>query len=263
MGMDPGMAGGMDAMEMGGMEGMGRAGGDGKGNALLEGRYVDENGYPISAGRHLEQPPYAEFKMMMVRMNLYMHQRHLSDLMVECANSAMPVEVVRVRLNPDSGGTSELDGSGTRGSYAEPGGNRPRIVRGGEGDAQHALDEEHDYIDVELFGIIYIYNRPDREKLGSGTAGTEVAAETAEGEAEPPGALEVEPSTETIPEGEPEAATPGTPDAEPAAPRVPSGGAPQPATPPGERTAPADAPTADAASAPTSPPAAAAEGASP
>jgi len=185
---------------------------DTAGGSLLDGRYVDESGYPLTAQQHLTQPPYAEFKMMMVRMDLYLHQRHLADLMVECANSPMPVEVARVRLNPNEGSGGELDGSSNVGrGNSERRRSGPRIVRSGEG-GESALDEERDYIDVELFGIIYIYNRPDREKLGSGAAGAE-APDEAPAETAPDG---------TTPGAEPPATQP--PGMQPAAPTAPPGG---------------------------------------
>jgi len=224
--------------------------GDGNGDSLLHHRYVDQNGFPITAERAKNQPPYAEFKMMMVRMDLDMHQRHVTDLLVECANSAMPVEVVRVRMNPGADGGGLLDGTGSqrRRNERTPGGGgfgRPRITGGDRGgrDETDFAEDSNSYHNVEVFGIIYIYNRPDREKLGTGTAGIDVPAEQ-----EPP--LNSEPSNERIPQPENGQGAPG------AGQGSPGGSQPGPATPqagPGANGAPAQ-PPGDAAAPPgTSP----------
>ncbi len=170
-GMGMGMAPEMGMSEMG--EEYGGRGGMGRTDAynLIEGRYVDENGMPLSAQQFETQPPYAEFKMMMVHMDLHMHQRRIPKLLVECANSAMPIEVVRVRINPGQAGASQQgERGGATGRRPTAG---PRIIReGGMGGAASPGEENSDYLDVEVFGIIYIYNPPDLTKLGTGAAGT-------------------------------------------------------------------------------------------
>lgn len=243
-----GMMGGMDDMagEYGGARGRGRQDTDN----LMDGRYVDENGLPLSAHQFENQPPYAEFKMMMVHMDLFMHQRRIPKLLVECANSAMPIEVVRVRINPGQGGQTV---------FGEPGGSRgagglrqtrptaarstgPRVVReGGMSDSQRTPEEDHDYANVEVFGIIYIYNPPDLAKLGTGAAATEKPEEPAAIEPAEPAPAEPPPA-EPLP-AEPLPAEPPTPAAEeplreeqpPAQP--PAAVQPQPA--PAQGTAPA------------------------
>jgi hypothetical protein len=113
------------------------------------------------------------------------------------------------------------------------------------------LDNSQDYLNVEVFGIIYIYNQPDREKLGTGTAGAEAPA------ADRPG-VEVEPSTETIPETDQPAEPPAEPSAEPpAGDQVPPTAA-QPGT--GEAPAAAPANPATPANPGAAPPAVAPEG---
>ena len=42
--------------------------------------------------------PFAEFKLMPIRMSLIMDQHRIPKLLVECANSNMPIEVRRVRI---------------------------------------------------------------------------------------------------------------------------------------------------------------------
>ena len=60
----------------------------------MEDRYVDDSGRPLKAN----ESPYPEFKMMPVHMKLIMDQSKVPDLLVQCANSNMPVEVRALRL---------------------------------------------------------------------------------------------------------------------------------------------------------------------
>ena len=136
MGMGGGMGGG-PGMGMGGEMGMGGGPGMGMGGAMgmdagmggaalsaidqavLNGRYVDQNNMPLMA---TSPPPYAEFKMMPIRMSLLMDHRKIPKLLVECANSTMPVEVQRVRINPEEGlGPSSSSMGGGRMGMGGPG----------------------------------------------------------------------------------------------------------------------------------------------
>ncbi len=228
-GMGPGAGMGMDSMD----GGYGRRRQD---EHLLDGRYVDENGFPVSARQFETQPPYAEFKMMMVHMNLYMHQRRIPKLLVECANSTMPIEVARVRINPVQGTRAQRGDYGrTRtgmgaARQTRPAG--PQIIREeGPGGARAVEADDHDYVDVEVFGIIYIYNPPDLEKLGTGAAADRPedleAIEPAEQPpVEAPPAAEPAPAEAPLPAAEPPVQAAPQPDAaQPAAPVSP---APQP-----------------------------------
>ena len=162
---------------------------------LIENRYVDEKGKPLPSipeypyAKH----PYAEFKMMPIRMNLVMDQRRLPKLLVECANSNMPIEVKRVRIlksrgqhagfrsgggrhgwagGPAMGGPR---GGGFRGPVRQPG------FEGGDRAMRTATDKQESGtfdVPVEIYGVIYIYNPPDREKLGTGAASAEKPAES-------------------------------------------------------------------------------------
>jgi hypothetical protein len=97
---------------------------------LKEGRYVDEDMKPLAADT---EPPYAEFKMMPIRMVLVIDQRKIPELLGECANSSMPVEVRRVLLNP--GGGTGLGQLGAGGQSRRPGGlgMEPGAMRPGGG----------------------------------------------------------------------------------------------------------------------------------
>jgi hypothetical protein len=86
---------------------------------------------------------------MPVFMELIVDEREIPKLLVECANSPLPVEVNQLRVNPTKGTETKTPipgqdiGAGARSSYDVP---------------------------VEICGIIYIYNPPDTAKLGTGAA---------------------------------------------------------------------------------------------
>lgn len=285
-------------------------------------RYVDLNGNPLPADA---KPPFAEFKMMPVRMYLLVDQRRLHRLLANCANSSMPVEVRRVRIRPEQGldfsafsaaamlggmGTSGAMGGypggmpgypggmggypgGTPGGYpgatpgmpggpsgmpagypGAPGGPTgligpsmapPGMTPGassetpgagpyGYGGTGSAMTAEESWdVPVEILGIIYIFNPPNRSKLGTGAASLATASGAQPGEAAP--SVPAEPSgpapSPQVPAAPPAApaATPGT--AQPGAP-----GTAPPATPAPGAPAPAGAEPA-APAAPQSPPPAA------
>ncbi|MFW6168956.1 MAG: hypothetical protein ACODAD_00600, partial [Planctomycetota bacterium] len=139
-------------------------------------------------------------KRMPVRLRVSMDIRKLPLLLCECANSDLPVEVRQVRINAPPGaaagrgggaygmggqgygqGGSGQGGSGQGGSgYGMGGGD----MYGGEGyGSDYGSESQGGYpgrgggmtgqsvespydADVELYGLIYIYNPVDPEKLG-------------------------------------------------------------------------------------------------
>ena len=128
MGMD--MMGGMGEMGGSSMGGpaMGGAGGTGGDMSMMEGgmmssgpmseedtiaylkkyRYVDEELKPLSDS---DSPPFAEFNMMPVCLELIVDQRKLPEILVECANSTMPIDIKLVRYNPANARTGLLGSS--------------------------------------------------------------------------------------------------------------------------------------------------------
>jgi hypothetical protein len=179
MGGMPGPMGGMPG-PMGGMPGMGGGlgppGGLGGGNAhgtpeeqakaLINFRYIDEKGTALPgdiAAPNYAKHPFAEFKIMPISMKLMMDQRELPKLLVQCANSTMPIEVRRIRLRPSSNGSG--------------GGYNPAPTGPGFGGAQDpsTLNFGSNDWPVEIHAAIYIYNPPDRQKLGTGTASVKAA----------------------------------------------------------------------------------------
>ena len=160
------------------------------------GRYVDEKGMPLGAGA--TAPP--EFKRMPVFLNLLIDQREVSRLLVECANSPLPIEVRQVRVSPAEQSTTPAAGRQhsqglNMGGGGGPNGGRPRPF------AARNSDEERDKnpydVIVEISGIIYIFNPPDQAKLAPvGEAASETpasepaAADAAEGDTAPAGATD-------------------------------------------------------------------------
>ncbi len=167
-------------------------------------RYVDDKGQPLPSEPEypFAKHPYAEFKMMPVRLSLVMDQRRLPKLLVECANSNMPIEVRAVRLlktageqlslGGGAGASGAVGGRGPGGMPGMPGMAMPNRVGGGiqqprmptpgvgpGGGVQGAPVSETEQYDVpvEIHAIIYIYNPPDRTKLGTGAASGQTPAD--------------------------------------------------------------------------------------
>ncbi|MBQ6827496.1 MAG: hypothetical protein IJO46_05735, partial [Thermoguttaceae bacterium] len=58
-------------------------------DAILMGRYLDLEGKPLLAS---DKPSFAEFNMMPVCLKVVIDQRRVPELLVSCANSAMPID---------------------------------------------------------------------------------------------------------------------------------------------------------------------------
>ena len=158
--------------------------------SLTDYRYVNQVGKPLRAD---EKPPFEEYNMMPIHMRLLMNQRKIVSLLVNLANSSMPIEVRRVSLRPGEQGASidfgrfapsrEPGGRGGPGMLSPPGANMPSagFMSGGEGprygggpasrsggagDRYSESDllsaDERDSLDlpVDIDGIIYIFNVP-------------------------------------------------------------------------------------------------------
>lgn len=262
------------------------------------GRYVDAEGNPLTPD---QESPFAEFKMMPVHMLLIMDQREIDTLLVNAANSSMPVRVTRVAIRPERSATVNLRpatggsaypgsssgsegyptggypdsgydsyGSGSTGygsgsSYGSTGegygssayGGGSSYGSSGSQGISNRLGEEYTPYDlrVDIRGVIYIFNRPDPEKLGTGTGaeGIEVAPEV------PMGPLGL-PSEPVPPPAAPEDGT------QPPAPTAPGPGPQPPAGPnaagvgqgngaaPPAGSAPSGTPATPPAGAPAAPP---------
>ncbi len=122
---------------------------------LLSGRYLNAKGQPR---QYDEVDDVPEFKRLPIRLVLRMDQLRITQLIVECANATLPVEVQQVRINPQ-------EATGSRGGEIEEAG---PIRRGRRTGAQGSSDQEdlRRHSQVVIQGIIYIFNPLDREKLG-------------------------------------------------------------------------------------------------
>jgi len=182
--------------------------------ALLEKRYVDTNFNLLAANA---PPPYAEFNMVPVRMQLVVQQQKIPKLLVECANSTMPIEVRAVRLWYATGPPLDIAApAGTPGADAGRDMGIRTIARTlGRTETSTTGQPEGDGKDVpvEIEGIVYIFNPPDKAKLGTGTGAAGQVAPSGEESPEQPPDENMEPSAEPSPEppAEPTTAAPLAP----------------------------------------------------
>ncbi|MGD0896787.1 MAG: hypothetical protein ABR915_03055, partial [Thermoguttaceae bacterium] len=237
----------------------------------LAGRYVDDQGRPLADPA---QQPYAEFRMMPINLRVVIEQNQIPKLLAECANSNMPIEVRKVRIlaeefppfDPgEAGGTTTTGiepgykphggpGPAHPGAGPVPGpGGTPNAVTGGQD--EECVNPMIPPVPLEVQGIIYIYNPPNRENLGKGTAGGAVAPGGGPAGPTPPGPTPPAPGTPpgpklpaapgVVPPGPPGPAkipTPGVSEVQGAAKPAPAPGnpgqAPSPTPPPGPPATP-------------------------
>lgn len=223
-----------------------------------ESRYVDETGQRLEVDE-TDQPIYKDeqgqilgpgpYKLMPIRMLLLMNQTKLAKLLVECANSNMPVEVRSIsmgmdrgtmlnmgfpsQIGPSSGRSDSGPGAGayqggrssgydaypgrgpraygSSGVFGPTGASRPTGAYGSSGayGSRGAVQRRTLDVPVEIRGTICIYNPPSEATLETAAAAGSPA---------------------TLPPATPPAAAPTEP---PPATPAPSGGAPGVAEPAG------------------------------
>ncbi|MDO4574917.1 MAG: hypothetical protein Q4D98_06850 [Planctomycetia bacterium] len=167
---------------------------------LFDERYVDANGVHLTVAQLRENPPSTEYKMMPIHLHIMINQRAISQLLVNCVNSSMPVEVLQVSINPARARPLDLSGdtkAGVEGGAASAGRGSRRERRAAGGMRGERTVDDYDMndsfmedasavpggrggvatpesgvsnrgpedVDLELFGIIYIFNRPDQAKF--------------------------------------------------------------------------------------------------
>ena len=139
--MEGGMGGGYGGEGMGGGEG----GGD---EQLLAARYLDAEGSPVDGDvETLAEEPY---RRLPVRMILMMEQRWIPQLLVFCANQALPIEVQGLRVNPGKAAV----GFGAGGSTSSA-----PSIRGIDSQVVVGLAT------VYIRGVVSIYNPPSQDQL--------------------------------------------------------------------------------------------------
>ena len=132
-----------------GPEGGSRSEGEEDESYLLAFRYIDPStGEPLSG----ESGEFdGEFRLLPVRMVLMMEQTWIPRVLTECANAALPVEIKTLRVN------SSLSGAG----FGNTGSRTPvRRQTGSSGGNDKSL------VELELQGVVHIYNKPDKSRLG-------------------------------------------------------------------------------------------------
>ncbi|WP_168565928.1 hypothetical protein [Crateriforma spongiae] len=239
-----------------------------------ENRYVDLQNQPLPASRLRsalvsEDPADAGLavaKRVPVQMSVVMDQRYIPNLLAMCGSIPLMVEVKQVRVLPEDAGAAAASAGGGYGSdsgeemdegygessdegygYGEDGGygsSGPSLANIPEVE----VDETPFDVTVEIYGIIHIYNPPNKDALGlNKVTDEEVVIDGSDQETETP----VTPPADT-----PE--QPGTPD-QPAA-QTPAGTDPDEdaagGDTPDSSTPDGDAPAAPAADDNTAPPAA-------
>jgi hypothetical protein len=214
-GMDSMMSGGSDSMSSG-------AGGSDAGAGGLMGesggmqvarseedvikikknrRYVDDKGEPLAADA---ESPFGQFNRMPICLRLIVDQRKIPEILVNCANCPMPIDVLWVRFNPAAqkpfelsaydasvgagadggdmgggmssggmGGGSDMSSSGMGSGMSSSGGMGGTGTTGGEtGGDQIKLDDVGGpygsyAIPIEIYGCINIFNPVDTKSLKS------------------------------------------------------------------------------------------------
>jgi hypothetical protein len=157
-------------------------------------RYVDDEGYAVTDPA---QQPYAEFRMLPVIMRFIMDQRRLPEVLANCVDSPLPIEVKqwnmrdpnapeRSAASPEGGPTRSgpmgsqktYPGATTKGYPGSTSGVRPMggafgaAVAPGEATFGGEVELGPYDMEIEIKGIIYIYNPPDATKVGTGVAAT-------------------------------------------------------------------------------------------
>jgi hypothetical protein len=136
-------------------------------------RYVDKDYLPLAGAdirnAQTESDPAKAYlavaKRMPVRLRLVMDQRRLQRLLTECGNSPLTLEVRQVRINETSGATGGY-GGGYGASYGgSESGSDMSYGSGDYGGGQQKTQSQFD-LPIEIYGIIYIYNPANPEKLG-------------------------------------------------------------------------------------------------
>lgn len=168
---------------------------------ILTNRYLDKELKPLGADA---EPPYKEFNRMPVIMRLIVDQRSIPEVLANCANCAMPIDVLHVRVNPSKAGPMELPRAATSAMGGVSGGSSDSMMMdsssvmgggggmsdpfgagtgtGGGGGMSGGTGMESgtgyqvsgsvgvynsEAIVVEIFGIINIYNSADQSAMAA------------------------------------------------------------------------------------------------
>jgi hypothetical protein len=151
------------------------AGGGNLDETLLNNRYLDAEGAPLSGTPDGDPSELGvEFRRLPVHMSLMMDERWIPRVLLECANAPLPIEVERVRVNSDKSalGFDSMGGGGGRmgGGYGGLG------MSMGVGMPSLGSMVTTGLATVDFQGVVYIYNEPNPETLA--LPGDEASAST-------------------------------------------------------------------------------------
>jgi len=112
----------------------------------------------------------AQYKLVPVRMVLLVRESKLPDLLAACANAKLPIEVRQCLVRQP-----ELKTGAAAAAPARPG------APAAAADANKTTISDNGDVEIDLYGVIYLYNPPSRTALGlpegDGAANEEPAAE--------------------------------------------------------------------------------------
>jgi hypothetical protein len=165
---------------------------------LLADRYVDDEGKPLGAN---DPAPYEQFNLVPFTMRLVIDQKKMVAFLAECAKSSMRIDVRQVRFQgqgPPSASETAAPGPGG-GPSGRPGGDR--LVGGTD-------------VSMEVRGVVFIFNPPNKKILGTESAGEAKPEEAASEAATIPPAAEETPAQESSPTSQTDA-PPGEPSPKP------------------------------------------------
>ncbi len=158
-------------------------------NRYVDAKYAPVKGQQLRSAFSSTSPDDAFLvvaKRMPVRMVLKVDVLKLPRLLAMCGNADLTFEVRQVRINPQS--KTQIGGSGGGGGFAAGGGpagmgtsmgdmsgsggapsnedeDSGYGAMGGGGLALESIESPYD-VEVEIYGLIYLYNPPQRSKLG-------------------------------------------------------------------------------------------------
>jgi hypothetical protein len=126
-------------------------------------RYVDANNVPLSADA---PSPVGEFNRMPIWLKLVVDRQRIPEILVNCANCAMPIDVLSVRINPGAGNLAGIrEGANrTAGPSSMPTSGGSELGRQVAMDGSSGLDSIYgpNTVPIEIYGCINIFNPVDQ-----------------------------------------------------------------------------------------------------
>jgi hypothetical protein len=207
-----------------------------------DGRYVDSDYKPVPSSRlrsamKSSAPSDALFavaKRIPVQFRVQMDPTKIASLITECGNNSLLIEVKQVRINGKesvggSSGGGGFGGGGGDAGYTGGGdtgggaGGPPASPYGGSASAEATASTKSGDVPVEVYGIVYLFNPVDIQKLGLDKVKAETELDTTVDGAPPP--------KTTVEGAAPNDPAIGDPSKDGAAPAIPQAPVPAPENP--------------------------------